>query len=226
MTDQDQTTPEQDRKSDAAALQPLSHREFKFVESFTYPDSPTVGNASRSAMRAGYAEGTAYTDAYAWVLPDKRNPKPHVYAAILARRESIERAAQVTVEDIVRRMNAMSKGSLRNVTNDTDSGATYVDLSGLTEEEWYAINEIEITEYSEGRGEEARDVIKTKVKLADRKGATEILGKAMGVFSEKRVLSNDPDNPMPGTNVDLDLSRLTEDEIMELRRLQMKAMGK
>lgn len=205
-------------------MQPLSHREFKFVESYVYPDSPTLGNASRSAMRAGYAKDTAYGDAYSWVLPE--GPKPHVYAAILARRESIERAAEVTREDIVRRMNSMSKGSLRNVTQDTDGGQTYVDLSGLTEEEWYAISEIEVTEYSEGRGEESRDVIRTKVKLADRKGATEILGKAMGVFSEKRVLSNDPDNPIPGMGADLDLSRLTDEEVLEFRRLQMKAMGK
>lgn len=223
MTDQTQTEP---NRSSEAATKALDHREFKFVESYTYPDSPTLGDASRSAVRAGYAKDTAYSVAYSWVLADERNPKPHVYAAIVARREAIERAAQVTREDIIRRMNSMSRGSLRNVTQDTDSGQTYVDLTGLTEEEWYAINEIEVTEYTEGRGEESRDVIRTKVKLADRKGATEILGKAMGVFSEKRVLSNDPDNPIPGMGAELDLSRLTDEEVLEFRRLQMKALGK
>lgn len=83
------------------------------------------------------------------------------------------------------------------------SGDAYVDFSRLTREQAAAIGEITVEEYSEGRGEDARDVKKVKFKLLDKKGALVDLGKHLGLFIERH------EHGGPG-----DFSNFTEEELL------------
>ena len=66
-----------------------------------------------------------------------------------------------------------------------EGGRAYIDFSALTREQAAAIQEITVDEYADGKGEAAREVRKTKFKLADKRGALELLGKHHKLFTEQ-----------------------------------------
>ena len=59
-----------------------------------------------------------------------------------------------------------------------------VDLSTLTRDQAAAIQEVTIEDYRDGRGADARDVRRVKVKLLDKRAALAEMGKHLGMFKE------------------------------------------
>jgi hypothetical protein len=55
----------------------------------------------------------------------------------------------------------------------------------LTREQAAAIQEITLDAYTEGRGEQVREVKRTRFKLADKRGALELLGKHLKLWVER-----------------------------------------
>jgi hypothetical protein len=60
----------------------------------------------------------------------------------------------------------------------------FVDLSTLTRDQAAAIQEVTVEDYKDGRGENARDVRRVKVKLSDKRAALVDIGKHLGMFKE------------------------------------------
>ena len=60
----------------------------------------------------------------------------------------------------------------------------FVDLSTLTRDQAAAIQEVTVEDYKDGRGENARDVRRVKVKLSDKRAALVDMGKHLGMFKE------------------------------------------
>lgn len=67
----------------------------------------------------------------------------------------------------------------------TSDGDGYVDLSELSREQAAAITEVTVDDYWEGRRDDAREIKRIRVKLADKKGPLELLGKHLKLFTEK-----------------------------------------
>ena len=64
-------------------------------------------------------------------------------------------------------------------------GERVVDLTSATRDHLAAVQEITVEDFKDGRGEEARDVRKVRLKLADKQGAIERLNKMFGWIIDK-----------------------------------------
>ena len=204
----------------------LDHREFRFVEAYVAGDYKTKGNAFRSALIAGYSHSTSVAHSAGWVRPEHLGgTKLWVHEAIQLRRKEIEERAKVTSEEVIEETRKLALFNTMAFVKSTSDGDPYIDTSEMTAEDWAAIGEVQIEEYLEGRGEDARTVKRIKLKPYDKRAALSDLSKILGL--QKIVHSNDPKNPMPGVVVNgmqqYDLTKLSVDELAQLRALLVKA---
>ncbi len=78
----------------------------------------------------------------------------------------------------------------------TPDGEPMVDLSNLTRDQAAALSETMVEDFTEGRGELARDVRRVKIKLHDKLSALHKLGIHIGMFAEKRTHDLEEGNPI------------------------------
>ena len=72
----------------------------------------------------------------------------------------------------------------------------FVDLSTLTRDQAAAIQEVTVEDYKDGRGENARDVRRVKVKLSDKRAALVDMGRHLGMFKELHERSGKDGGPI------------------------------
>jgi phage terminase small subunit len=135
-------------------------------------------NGSRAAIAAGYSENGAHVSASRLL----RNAK----VSKLIEQITAERAKKLglTAESVLSELGRMAFSNMLDYVT-VQGGDAYVDLSKLTREQAAAIQEITVDEYTEGRGEQARQVKRPRFKLADKRGSLELLGKHLKLFTDK-----------------------------------------
>ena len=136
-------------------------------------------NATKAAKRAGYAESSAHSQAHDLLK------KPEVKARIQEHIKERFEAANISVERVLTEIALMGHANMVDYTRVLPDGTAVVDLSDLTRDQFAAIQEVVVDEYMEGRGEDAREVKKVKVKLADKKGNLELLGRYLKMFTDR-----------------------------------------
>ena len=115
---------------------------------------------------------------------------PHVAARI---EELLERAAlraEVTAEKVLRELALIGFANMQDYARIGADGDPYLDFSGLTRDQAAAIVEMIVEDFKDGRGKDARDVRRVRVKLADKKGALVDIGRHLGMFRDRTVLEN------------------------------------
>lgn len=99
--------------------------------------------------------------------------------------------AQATAEDILLELKHIGFANMLDYVAVQGDGSAYVDLSALTREQAAAISEISVDEYKVGRGEDARDVKRVKVKLIDKTNALDKLARVLSLYNDKLNLQID-----------------------------------
>lgn len=148
-------------------------------------------NATQAAIRAGYSKRTAQQIGSRLLL------NVVVSAAISEGQQVLAEQSGVTAERIVKELAKLGFSNMQDYVG-TQGGEAYVDLSAVNRDQWAAVGEITVDHYTEGRGEEAREVKRTKFKLADKRAALVDLGKHLGMFverSETTIIGETIDRP-------------------------------
>jgi phage terminase small subunit len=136
-------------------------------------------NATQAAIRAGYSRRSASRNTH------KVFYRPRVKAAIAA--ALAERAAklEITAERVLRELALLGFANLRDYVTPEADGTARLDLSALSRDQAAAIRELTVEEVTTGQGAAARTARKVKVRLADKKGSLELVGKHLGLFGRK-----------------------------------------
>ncbi len=149
----------------------LTDRQWMFVEEYLIDL-----NGTQAAIRAGYAESGAAVEASRLL----RNAKiASAVDSALAERPGVTRAR------IVEELASIAFANMQDYMQSNDQGDPYLDFSDLTREQAAALAEVTVEDFTDGRGEDARNVRRVKFKLSDKQGALEKLGKALSMFKDR-----------------------------------------
>ena len=103
-----------------------------------------------------------------------------------------------------------------------EDGSGYIDLKDMDRDKAAAISEIVVDEYVEGRGEDARQVKRVRLKLHDKRAALVDMGKHLGMFSQRVEVTGKDGGPIQHANK-MEVSLLSRDEREMLKQLLLLA---
>jgi phage terminase small subunit len=132
-------------------------------------------NGTRAAIAAGYAEKSAK------VTASRLLTKANVAAAIAEGEKKAEERAAATLDQVIAELARVAFSGMSKFVSVTPEGDPMIDLSACTPADLDLLSEITVEDYKEGRGENARDVRRIKVKPLDRMNALITLGKHLGL---------------------------------------------
>ena len=159
-------------------------------------------NAAGAARAAGYAPSSANTEG------SRLLANADVQHAISEARAQLAEREQVTPERIVSELASIAFSDLGDYFR-LDGKNASIDFSNLPIGATKALESITVDEYVEGRGDNAQNVRRIRVRLHDKRAALVDLAKTLGMFSD-------------GVNVQVNVNesdQLQEFDVEQLREL-------
>ena len=151
----------------------LTHKQERFCQEYLVDL-----NAAAAARRSGYSKATA------GVIGAQNLSKVMIAQRIAELRAEQSRRIQVDADRVLRELCLLGFSNMQDFVIAQDDGSVSLDFSGLTREKAAAIQEVVVDEYVE-RSEDARDVKRTRFKLADKRAALVDIGRHLGMFNDK-----------------------------------------
>lgn len=136
-------------------------------------------NASAAARRAGYAGG-ASADVQASRLLRNVKIRAAVDAAMAARAER----TKITADRVLAELAKIGFANMQDYVKVTAAGDPLIDFSDLNRDQFAAIGEVTVEDFTEGRGDDARDVRRIRMKLNDKRAALVDLGRHLALFTD------------------------------------------
>ena len=158
---------------DMTCSQTLTDRERRFVDAFLISRKQTD-----AYIKAGYSPKSARANASR--MMDKEN----IRAAIAAGDAVVQKRQVKTLDDLVERLSLVAFSGMERFVHIDADGQPIIDLSRCTPMDLSLLSEITTETFIEGKGDDAKTVRKTKIKLNDNLRAMEMLGKHLGLFKE------------------------------------------
>lgn len=149
-------------------LSEFTNKQIRFCQEYTIDF-----NATQAAIRAGYSEETARS------IGSENLTKPYIQEYITELQEDAAKALKLTKDKI---LNGLRMLAFYDARKFYDSDGNLISIQDLDEETAFALCGFEITEDKGGDGEGHQVVLgyTKKIKMADRKGAFELLAKMLG----------------------------------------------
>lgn len=166
-------------------------------------------NGTRAAIAAGYSEKTAQ-EAASRLLSNAMVQKR--IKELLDKK--IERL-DITVEGVLGELRKMGFANMQDYVRLTEDGLAALDVSKVTRDQWAAVQEMTSDtagttvdpNWSGGEGGPPKvPVIRNKIKLADKRGSLELLGKYLKLFTDRVAVGSADGGPIAVrivTNVNL-----------------------
>ena len=108
----------------------------------------------------------------------------------------IERRTEITVDRVLNELALLGFANMADYIRIGADGDPFIDLSDLTREQAAAISETMVEDYYEGRGEDARQVRKVRLKFHDKRGALVDIGKHLGMFVDRSEIEVKQKGPL------------------------------
>jgi len=175
----------------------LSSRQEEFARQYLYPTATPIYkkltkedipfNATRAAIRAGYSAKTAAQQASRLL----RSVKIQLYISQV-QKPALDQF-EITQERILGELASLAFSNILDfVTIHEESGQAWIDITKCTREQAAALTQFEVVELPPlkmvDQGEEiTREVIKTKIKIADKRSVLELLAKREGMFQPDKL---------------------------------------
>jgi len=187
----------------------LTHKQQRFVEEYLVDL-----NATQAAIRAEYSEKTA------GVIGKENLQKPKIAEAIEAAQAKRARRTEITADRVLKELGRIGFANMDDYMRVTPEGDPYIDLSNLDRDQTAALSEIQTEDYTDGRGEDARDVRRVKVKFYDKISALEKIGKHLGMFRE-RVEHSGPGGGPISSRQTIDAEGLSDEQLAVLASIKI-----
>lgn len=160
-------------------------------------------NATQAAIRAGFAKSTAEKKSPLWVGKSRESCPPnmrHVWDAVHEAIQVRSERTGVTAADVINQLARMGFSDVRKLF--TPSGQLK-SIHDLDDDTAAAIQSIEVvTKFLPTQdGEEPEIEYVHKVKLADKKGPLELIGKHLAMWTEKHEHSGTIKTTAPVINI-------------------------
>lgn len=173
-------------------------------------------NGAAAYRRAGYASKNPDVDAAKLLV------KPSISAAIQRAQFARARRTEITADLVLRELAKLGLANMLDYLQITPDGLCRVDLSQVSHEQFAAIQELTVEESTEGAVDNSYRVRRVKLKLADKKGPLELLGKHLGLFTRVEITGA---NGGPITVRNLTIEELMQLDDAELARMQSAAIA-
>jgi len=201
------------KKKPAKKQKTITQRDRIFVFEYLVDMKP-----KRAALASGYSKTVAETKAYLWVSDSK--VKPLVYKEIQQQLKKRAGKLEITADRVLQELAKMGFSNMEDYMTMTEDGEAFVDLSKLTRDQAAAIQEITVDSYfdtslGDGEEEKGKTVKKIKIKLCDKKGNLELLGKNLKLWTDKVDLGGQEDNPVKEV---IDVKGMDPKKLMEIIR--------
>ncbi len=133
-------------------------------------------NATQAAIRAGYHEKTAYS------MGPRLLKHVEVRECVAELKRALASKLEITQERVLKEWAYVAFANMQDFTRVTPEGDPYVDLSRCTREQMAALAETQVEDFTEGRGENARNIRRVRIKFHSKPQALEALSKHLGLF--------------------------------------------
>ena len=142
-----------------------------------YLECGDKSEAYRHAYKTSQMKDKTIHEAACRLFADRK-----VTARMTELRAAIEKRTEITVDRVLNELALLGFANMLDYVRIGSDGDPFIDLSELTREQAAAISEATVEDFTDGRGEDSRNVRKVKIKLSDKKSALETIGKHLGMF--------------------------------------------
>lgn len=138
-------------------------------------------NATRAYMRAGYVAGEEAARRNASRLLTSADIQARIAELLNPHVEKWE----ITRERVMEELAKIAFFNLGDAVHVTSQGDPYIDLSKLGEDGFAALAEVTVEDFMSGRGDDAREVRRVKIKPLSKLEALRLAGMTMALFKDK-----------------------------------------
>jgi phage terminase small subunit len=160
----------------------LTPKQRRFVEEYCVD-----WNATQAAIRAGYSEKTAYSQG------QRLLKNVEIREAIAREQDRLSERTRISRERIMKELARTGFADMRNFAEWSSEGVRFRDSDELSSDDSPAVKEVS----SERRlitnkdGDIIGETVTLSMKLHDKKGALELMGKHLGMWTENINLSGE-----------------------------------
>jgi phage terminase small subunit len=161
---------------------------------------PVLANAKHEAVALAYLADPQKVGwrAYSRVYPKcSKHAAENSFARLMKNDEFAARVAEthdwaaqgavMGATEVLEELSKLGRANMQDYLRATKDGDPYIDLSKLGRDQAAALAQVTVEDFTEGRGKDAREVRRVTIRLADKRGALDLLGKHYVLFTKKHI---------------------------------------